>query len=609
MPQRARGAMARLAGIAWSWGALLGTRGAASQAAGDAPWECHHYVGDQESTSWCATAGIQERYEYKYFPSGVGASCPPCWCCKRKVEAVAGEAPSVAFVDALAVQAVAPPPPAAEQQQPYSWEAPQQQQPTTSTTTAVHYDHHIATVAGVQSGVLAGIGGKVNGDAIDISHGDGLTLFSDFRGKWRPEGLAQLKLLGNMLTFTVDLSAVGCACNLKMFLHSAPALDWVGKPDPGGDRGEQPPYYCDANAVGGQWCPEVDIMEANNHVFQATLHKCDATSSQGHYEQCDRGGCGESTKDRDDAYGPGEKYEIDTTRPFHVQTEFFEGLGVLVGMRTTLQQGGKQIVMSHRECLPGYLAKMSGSLAEGMSLRMTYWGDDAENMAWLDKPICGVSQACSGSSAGAATISNVTVGRLPAWTFSNREDVELYRKRVPEDVVADPDRFVALGERGVAEWKNSEHYVLRVPAGSAEASDVIAVEADTSALVKKTEVADSPRLRPLAGSGGEEGSHSSFHSSLLGIASSTATVAAGFVCLAVLGVCWSGSRGWSCRSRGGTRGAALPSPPPPPPDGRSSRSVACASGAGPSQNSMGMHPLKGSRPSCQLLLAMAEGEC
>jgi hypothetical protein len=48
-----------------------------------APWECHHYVGNQQETNWCATAGVQGDFEYLFVEGGVTGPCSPCWCCKR----------------------------------------------------------------------------------------------------------------------------------------------------------------------------------------------------------------------------------------------------------------------------------------------------------------------------------------------------------------------------------------------------------------------------------------------------------------------------------------------------------------------------------------------
>lgn len=150
-------------------------------------------------------------------------------------------------------------------------------------------------------------------------------------------------------------------------------------------------------------------MEANTHAFQATPHRCDAPQN-GVYSNCDRGGCGESTRDIASAYGPGASFTINTRHPFEVRTAFFEDGGAFVRMRTTLVQEGQQVIMEHENCASEYLQELSEAMASGMSLRITYWGEEAETMSWLDRPPCG-SESCS-ASAGNAVINNIVVRPL-----------------------------------------------------------------------------------------------------------------------------------------------------------------------------------------------------
>jgi hypothetical protein len=150
-------------------------------------------------------------------------------------------------------------------------------------------------------------------------------------------------------------------------------------------------------------------MEANNHAFQATLHSC-AKPTNGHYDICDRMGCAENTRTQHGAYGPGSEFRIDTRLPFDVHTEFLEDDGVLTGMRTILHQAGKHLVLGHSNCAGADLAKLSDAMKDGMSLRITYWGEEAQTMAWMDSPPCG-PQSCSGKNAGDAVISNISVSR------------------------------------------------------------------------------------------------------------------------------------------------------------------------------------------------------
>jgi len=267
-------------------------------------------------------------------------------------------------------------------------------------------------VDGVPPSMLVGQGGSVAGDVVTVKHNAGFSLLSEFQGQWTPDRILPLKLLGKRFSFSVDLSKVGCACNLALYLIAMPARSIDGEPDPGHDRGGQPKYYCDANRVGGQWCPEIDIMEANTHAFQATPHKCD-TPTNGFYGHCDRGGCSQNTRDNNPrSYGVGSSFTIDTSRPFKVQTDFFDESGTWTGMTTTLQQDHRTVVLEHANCESGYYERLSGAMAAGMSLRITYWGDKADDMAWMDMPPCS-SEDC-GASAGDATISHMSVGDLPA---------------------------------------------------------------------------------------------------------------------------------------------------------------------------------------------------
>mmetsp|Transcript_11269 Transcript_11269/g.7803 ORF Transcript_11269/g.7803 Transcript_11269/m.7803 type:complete len:113 (+) Transcript_11269:253-591(+) len=99
-------------------------------------------------------------------------------------------------------------------------------------------------------------------------------------------------LKGKTVAFDVDISSVGCSCNAAFYMVTMPGYTSWGSPDPsaGGD------YYCDANQVGGVWCWEMDIMEANKYVSQTTPHNCRSPSG-GYISDCDRSGCGVNNHD------------------------------------------------------------------------------------------------------------------------------------------------------------------------------------------------------------------------------------------------------------------------------------------------------------------------
>merc|ERR1719491_2604427 len=121
--------------------------------------------------------------------------------------------------------------------------------------------------------------------------------------------------------------------------------------------------------------------------------------------------------------------------------------------------------MMHSSCQPEYFVALSEAMAAGMSLRITYWGDRAETMSWLDSPPCG-PQACTGDNAGPGIIYNVTINHLPPpadmWVVSDSDPSDdLHGQVVPEQVTSDASHFVALGDHGIADWQGREHFVER----------------------------------------------------------------------------------------------------------------------------------------------------
>lgn len=267
----------------------------------------------------------------------------------------------------------------------------------------------------VGNAFVKGTGGNVSGSTLSLEHNAGFSLTTDCREEWEPRGFSLFKLLGRTLSFTVDLHAVGCACNLALYLVEEPARDVDGVPSLAGEDApdfcKSSPYYCDANQVCGQWCPEIDLMEANNRVFASTPHHCDAPTSAGHYENCDRAGCTGSTKALDvQAYGPGTEFTIDTTKPFHVHTSFHGDpeAQTFKGVFARLEQDGRELVLDHSSCSSSYLQNLARAMSSGMAMRITYWGQDAQTMSWLDMPPCG-EETCSGANAGKAIISNIVI--------------------------------------------------------------------------------------------------------------------------------------------------------------------------------------------------------
>merc|ERR1712046_148292 len=127
-----------------------------------------------------------------------------------------------------------------------------------------------------------------------------------------PDAFLTWNLIGKTLSYHVDLSDVGCGCNAAFYFVTMPA----------GTRTKCNDYYCDANAVCGSNCAELDIQEGNSHAWATTPHHAYSPK-----------GCEKHAPD----YGPGRT--IDPARgDIHVQVTF-EGRGSnLEKMTTVLKQ-------------------------------------------------------------------------------------------------------------------------------------------------------------------------------------------------------------------------------------------------------------------------------
>jgi len=118
------------------------------------------------------------------------------------------------------------------------------------------------------------------------------------------------------MEYDVDLSEAGCGCNAAFYLVGMPGVDINGNDFESVDY----MHYCDANKVGGNFCPEFDIMEANIWSYRAVAHSCDAPNVHGHYSNCDRSGkCALDVIEDNGVpsfdnipYGPGSQYSINT---------------------------------------------------------------------------------------------------------------------------------------------------------------------------------------------------------------------------------------------------------------------------------------------------------
>jgi len=121
----------------------------------------------------------------------------------------------------------------------------------------------------------------------------------------------QTDLADHVWSYDIDVSNVGCHCNAAMYWVNMPGYE-NGSPYPA-DWGI---YYCDANFVNGNWCPEYDTFEGNEHTMNVAIHTCDYVPPN-EYSHCDGAGCGDNACNAiGGQYGPGRT--IDTSRPYRI---------------------------------------------------------------------------------------------------------------------------------------------------------------------------------------------------------------------------------------------------------------------------------------------------
>jgi len=236
-------------------------------------------------------------------------------------------------------------------------------------------------------------------------------------------------------TFDVELSTMPCGFNA--------ALYFVGM-DKNEGEAENGTRYCDAQAVAGVFCSEMDIMEANTVAQQYTTHGCidecasfsDSSGCKGGQSDiCDQNGCGlnpfrygpgttyQQETDNPKWYGPGSGYTLDSTVKYTAVTQF-NGDPLTSITRFYIQNGQKVMLptlyvetptdgqhygpMVDPSITPdfctdiydrwtpggGPLAQMSSNMEKGMVLAMSAWydkevypltnGEQQTGMSWLD---------------------------------------------------------------------------------------------------------------------------------------------------------------------------------------------------------------------------------
>ena len=139
---------------------------------------------------------------------------------------------------------------------------------------------------------------------------------------WSGSTYDKLRLLGKTLTWTVDLSRVGCGCNAALYLVS------MTQPDSTGSR------YCDIMAKDPKRCLEIDLMEGNSKALATTLRTDAGTGMDG---TCNQWGCASKwgPPDGNCKWGRASP-NIDSSRPF----ELVSSWGLDGAMRVDVRQGG-----------------------------------------------------------------------------------------------------------------------------------------------------------------------------------------------------------------------------------------------------------------------------
>ncbi|KAK1675987.1 family 7 glycosyl hydrolase [Colletotrichum godetiae] len=273
------------------------------------------------------------------------------------------------------------------------------------------------------------------------------------------EQYEMMHLTGKEFTFDVDVSKLPCGMNSALYTSEMEADGGKSALNTGGAR--HGTGYCDAqcyttpfingeaNIEGyGACCNEMDIWEANSRSAHLAPHPCNQTGvylCEGEdcaFEGvCDKNGCAWNPYrvNQDDYYGRGPEFDVDTTRPFTVITQFpANEAGVLTEIHRLYIQDGHLIrseVVNNTD-LPqvnylndefceatgsrrfmdlGAHQEMGESFDRGVVLAFSIWWDAGGGMRWLDgAPEAGLCDETEGFPENV-----VKVEPNPVVTFSN----------------------------------------------------------------------------------------------------------------------------------------------------------------------------------------------
>ncbi|KAJ2998936.1 hypothetical protein NUW58_g165 [Xylaria curta] len=306
------------------------------------------------------------------------------------------------------------------------------------------------------------VGVKTNGDELlmeQIINGNVVSpriyLLNEAKDKYE-----MLKLTGQEISFDIDATRLPCGMNSALYLGEMSEDGSKSELNTGGATWGT--GYCDAqcyvtpfiNGVGnvgkkGACCNEMDIWEANARATAIAPHPCNQTgpylcagdecAAQG---VCDKNGCGWNTYrlNQPKYYGEGPDFDVDTTKPFTVVTQFpTDAEGTLIGIRRLYVQDGKVVKAKvvEKEGVPavdletdefckatgathftrlGGLAGFGEPLSRGMVLTFSLWWDEGSFMQWLD----GQAQGAGPCNATEGDPKNIrAIEPAPQVTFSN----------------------------------------------------------------------------------------------------------------------------------------------------------------------------------------------
>lgn len=197
---------------------------------------------------------------------------------------------------------------------------------------------------------------------------------------YQPDIFFNFTLLGKELSYTVDRNQVGCSCNSALYFAALPGYN----ADQDLNLSDQGTYYCDANKVFGNYCPEMDVSEANRYTLQTTPHKCSKPDGK-YYSSCDRSGCMANVWFKNPwAMCPESSCTIDTRKPYTHTTAFEKSEdGKLTAIKNTLIQGSQNFTFDACSS-DDYLEEMTDHLAADMAMIFQSWGNSWWLMSWLD---------------------------------------------------------------------------------------------------------------------------------------------------------------------------------------------------------------------------------